>query len=462
MKQGFPVFSTLLLVFSLASCGGGGGEGTDTADTSPGQITDSDSDGIADRIDNCVNVPNPSQEDSNSDGFGDACQPVPALQASTSRSSISLIEGQSETLSITSNRGDTVTITWRIADSQFVNVSEGIVMGEFQIEGVASGLTTVTFTVSDSQGETATIPVAVNVTEEINNPPTIQVDTNNLIIPYGSTGGLEIDYSNGGGSGGGGAFCNALCVGVAASDPEGGNVTVSAVFESSVIQTGSPEPIDVQSDGLGDYVLNTKGVGSGTLTIIAEDESGNTADTQVFIDVVFDYGCDGFSTSGVWADYCTVRRFGEFANSTYTLGVQTLLECLGFYTGDRDGSFGPMTELAVNDYQASRGLLVDGAVGPNTWSSMQSELGYLFTYFDGEEGFVEYFGSGASSADVFSSSCLIDVGLFASVDTNGDAVSDYWSVTIYPGRLQDIDSLPDDVDIRTVPFSVVPLESYGR
>ncbi len=37
---------------------------------------------------------------------------------------------------------------------------------------------------------------------------------------------------------------------------------------------------------------------------------------------------------------------------------------------DIDGSFGPKTQQAVEDFQAGSGLTVDGIVGPATWASL--------------------------------------------------------------------------------------------
>ena len=46
--------------------------------------------------------------------------------------------------------------------------------------------------------------------------------------------------------------------------------------------------------------------------------------------------------------------------------LQQALTVAGFYTGRVDGDFGPMTEQAVMQYQRTKGLDVDGVVGPDT------------------------------------------------------------------------------------------------
>jgi hypothetical protein len=55
--------------------------------------------------------------------------------------------------------------------------------------------------------------------------------------------------------------------------------------------------------------------------------------------------------------------------------VARLQALLNVATGaglDEDGIFGPLTEAAVRDFQASRHLIVDGIVGPQTWTALVS------------------------------------------------------------------------------------------
>lgn len=58
----------------------------------------------------------------------------------------------------------------------------------------------------------------------------------------------------------------------------------------------------------------------------------------------------------------------------YVLIAQDDLNTLGYGTGGLDGIFGNQTRIAVRNYQASRGLSVDGIIGCNTWRSLQENV----------------------------------------------------------------------------------------
>jgi murein L,D-transpeptidase YcbB/YkuD len=53
------------------------------------------------------------------------------------------------------------------------------------------------------------------------------------------------------------------------------------------------------------------------------------------------------------------------------LRVQQILQILGYYRGDLDGFYGPVTESAVIQFQRDQGLTPDGIVGPQTYDRLQ-------------------------------------------------------------------------------------------
>lgn len=54
--------------------------------------------------------------------------------------------------------------------------------------------------------------------------------------------------------------------------------------------------------------------------------------------------------------------------------IQQALKNAGLYEGPVDGSIGPASRKAIETFQSSRGLKVDGKVGPETWAALQAYL----------------------------------------------------------------------------------------
>ena len=65
-----------------------------------------------------------------------------------------------------------------------------------------------------------------------------------------------------------------------------------------------------------------------------------------------------------------VLRKGENRGNEQIKTLQRLLKQLGYYKGSIDGSFGGGTKDAVEEFQAQRGLEVDGVVGKATWTEL--------------------------------------------------------------------------------------------
>lgn len=60
--------------------------------------------------------------------------------------------------------------------------------------------------------------------------------------------------------------------------------------------------------------------------------------------------------------------------SPTNIEIQVALKNAGFYTGKIDGSLGPKSKKAIENFQSVNGLKVDGKVGPKTWGALSKHL----------------------------------------------------------------------------------------
>lgn len=58
------------------------------------------------------------------------------------------------------------------------------------------------------------------------------------------------------------------------------------------------------------------------------------------------------------------------ARGRFVEDLQSQLSTAGFFSGRRDGDFGSRTKEAVISFQSENGLIIDGIVGPSTWTEL--------------------------------------------------------------------------------------------
>ena len=71
-------------------------------------------------------------------------------------------------------------------------------------------------------------------------------------------------------------------------------------------------------------------------------------------------------------DFFTISEGSD--NTQAVRLLQAALASLNYDVGPIDGDFGPVTTSAVMRYQSNHGLVVDGLVGDQTWTSLRSGL----------------------------------------------------------------------------------------
>lgn len=88
-------------------------------------------------------------------------------------------------------------------------------------------------------------------------------------------------------------------------------------------------------------------------------------------------GIDIDSSTTGWDDNCAIFVGGTHRNSSYTQGIQRIIFSRGFTAGNSDilnfadGSFGPITQDQVREFQQAEGIAADGFVGPETWGALE-------------------------------------------------------------------------------------------
>src|SRR5690606_22866101 len=66
---------------------------------------------------------------------------------------------------------------------------------------------------------------------------------------------------------------------------------------------------------------------------------------------------------------------GKNADSDTVAAVRELQRRLNLKPEHQTGYFGPITDVAVREFQEASGLVVDGIVGPMSWAALGAEYG---------------------------------------------------------------------------------------
>ncbi|MCB8815508.1 peptidoglycan-binding domain-containing protein [Desulfosporosinus shakirovi] len=149
--------------------------------------------------------------------------------------------------------------------------------------------------------------------------------------------------------------------------------TPPPVNHCPTLQQGSTGPAVVKLQGLlktrGFYTGNVDGI-FGPVTRVAvvgfQGSMGLAQDGIVGIKTWTALGANCHKPTPPPVNHCPTLQQGSTGPAVVKL--QGLLKARGFYTGNVDGIFGPVTQAAVVAFQGSMGLVQDGIVGIKTWT----------------------------------------------------------------------------------------------
>lgn len=104
-------------------------------------------------------------------------------------------------------------------------------------------------------------------------------------------------------------------------------------------------------------------------------------------ETAFPSGCN--TNNANWGTNCWVGA-AYSSYSSYVLAVQEELDDFNYSPGFKDCTYGGQTSAAIQRFQAANGLSVDGVVGTNSWTKLNSKLGvdgqvphgsFVYTYY---------------------------------------------------------------------------------